>query len=145
MSENKYMSSGLYDGANGAFGNASFPPGRFILTGGQKRDITQAEELIAGYGCEYVIANVAHDSQGVLQSIGPSGAVHIIPIRPSRGEQHSYDEHLYRKRHLVECFFGKIKHYRRISSRFEKLASTYLGSLISLVLSYDFDGNVNTA
>ena len=41
----------------------------------------------------------------------------------------SYDEYIYRERHLVECLIGKIKHYRRIFSRFDKLASRYLGFL----------------
>jgi len=39
----------------------------------------------------------------------------------------AYDKHLYKERHLVECFIGKIKHYRRVFSRFEKLAKRYLG------------------
>jgi transposase len=45
-----------------------------------------------------------------------------------------YDEHLYQERHLVECFINKIKHYRPIFSRFEKLAQRYLG-LLSFVSS----------
>ncbi len=42
---------------------------------------------------------------------------------------HDYDHHLYKERHLVECFINKIKHYRRIFSRFDKLAQRYLGFL----------------
>ena len=40
-----------------------------------------------------------------------------------------YDEYLYRERHLVECFINKIKHYRHIFSRFDKLSSPFLGFL----------------
>jgi transposase len=40
-----------------------------------------------------------------------------------------YDEYLYQERHLIECFINKIKPYRRIFSRFEKLDSRYLGFL----------------
>ena len=47
----------------------------------------------------------------------------------NRKAQRDYDEHLYKERHLVECFIGKIKYYRRIFSRFEKLASRFLGFL----------------
>ena len=62
------------------------------------------------------------------------GAILHFPLnqytpRSTRKEQRAYDRHLYRERHLVECFIGKIKHYRRIFSRFEKLASRYLGFL----------------
>lgn len=46
--------------------------------------------------------------------------------------QRGYDRHLYRERHLVECFIGKIKQYRRVFSRFEKLSKNYLGFLSSV-------------
>lgn len=56
-----------------------------------------------------------------------SGAEPGIPPRANRREFYNYDAHLYRERHLVECFINPIKHYRRIFSRFEKLATRYLG------------------
>ena len=49
--------------------------------------------------------------------------------RSNRKAPADYDRHLYRERHLVECFIDKIKHYRRIFSRFEKLDTRYLGFL----------------
>ncbi len=104
-------------------------PLRFTLTGGQRHDITQAKELIADYECGHVIADKAYDSEEFLQSIIDRKAVPVIPPRSNRKETRSYDEHLYRERHLVECFIGKIKHYRRIFSRFEKLDTSYLGFL----------------
>ena len=104
-------------------------PLRFTLTGGQVHDITQAEALIADYLCENVIADKAYDSDDFIQLILDSGAVPVIPPKSNRKVSRQYDEHLYRERHLVECFIGKIKHYRRISSRFDKLSKTYLGFL----------------
>ena len=53
----------------------------------------------------------------------------VIPPRANRKEPRDYDEHLYRERHLIECLVNKIKWYRRIFSRFEKLAKRYLGFL----------------
>ena len=102
---------------------------RFTLTGGQCHDITQAEALIVFFECEYVIADRSYDSIDFLQIILDSGATPVIPPRANRKEQRDYDAWLYRERHLVECFIGKIKHYRRIFSRFEKLASRFLGFL----------------
>ena len=99
------------------------------MTGGQEHDVTQAAELISGIESEHVIADRAYDSNQFLGSIIRSGAVPVIPPRSNRREPHSYDEYLYRERHLVECFIGKIKHYRRIFSRFDKLANRYLGFL----------------
>lgn len=41
----------------------------------------------------------------------------------------AYDRHVYEERHLVECFFNKIKHYRRIFSRYEKTAKNFMAFL----------------
>ena len=104
-------------------------PLRFLLTGGQRHDITQAEDLIAGYEFERVIADRAYDSDDLLRRIAEQEAEAVIPLRKNRKEQRDYDKHLYKERHLVECFFNKIKHYRRLFSRFEKLDKRYLGFL----------------
>ena len=104
-------------------------PLRFTLTAGQQHDITQAEELIAGMESEHVITDRAYDSNQFRESIIGNGAIAVIPPRSNRRKPHSYDEYLYRERHLVECFIGKIKHYRHIFSRFDKLAHRYLGFL----------------
>ena len=104
-------------------------PLRFILTGGQQHDITQAEGLIEGYEGEYVLADKGYDSQGFRQHILEHGMTPVIPPRSNRKQPCDYDAHLYRERHLVECFINKIKHYRRIFSRFEKLDTRYLGFL----------------
>ena len=53
----------------------------------------------------------------------------VIPSRSNRKEPHTYDKYLYRERHLVECLIGKMKHYRRIFSRFDKLADRYMSFL----------------
>ena len=104
-------------------------PLRFRLTGGQEHDVTQAEALISGMESEYVIADRAYDSRQFRESIIDNGTTPVIPPRSNRRELPSYDEYLYRERHLVECFIGKIKHYRHIFSRFDKLANRYLGFL----------------
>lgn len=51
----------------------------------------------------------------------------VIPPRSNRKVKRLYDRHVYKERHLIECFFGKIKHYRRIFSRFEKTACHFMG------------------
>lgn len=50
------------------------------------------------------------------------GAEPVIPPKRNRKEQREYDTGLYKERHLVECFFNKLKHYRRCFSRFDKFA-----------------------
>src|ERR671914_1364397 len=104
-------------------------PLRFILTGGQSHDITQGPPLIAGYTYEHAIGDRAYDSDDFRQEILDTGGVPVIPPRARRKEPAQYDEYLYRERHLVECFINKIKHYRRIFSRFERLSQSYMGFL----------------
>ena len=104
-------------------------PLRFLLTGGERNDITQGEALIAGYTCTLVLADKGYDADTFLQVIREAGAVPVIPPRSHRNNLREYDTHLYRERHLVECFINKVKHYRHIFSRFDKLASRYLGFL----------------
>ncbi len=52
----------------------------------------------------------------------------LSPKRNRKVQRH-YDEHIYKERHLIECFFGKIKNFRRIFSRFDKTAEVFMGFL----------------
>jgi transposase len=99
------------------------------LTAGQCHDAPQAEALIEGYATQALIADKGYDSGPLIDVIEASGVEAIIPPRSNRKEQREYDKHLYKERHLVECFINKIKHYRRVFSRFEKLSKNYLGFL----------------
>lgn len=113
-----------------ALGNAL----RFVLTGGERHDSTQAATLIADFETQAVIADKGYDADEFLELIKEQGAEAVIPPRANRTEQREIDRHLYRERHLVECFINKLKHYRRVFSRFEKLAKNYL-SFIHFVSS----------
>ncbi|MEM7031971.1 MAG: IS5 family transposase [Chloroflexota bacterium] len=104
-------------------------PLRLILTAGQRSDFTQAVALIAGFAPELIIADKGYDSDEFRQAITTQQAVAVIPNKKSRIEPYDYDHHLYKERHLVECFINKLKHFRRCFSRFDKLASRYLGFL----------------
>ncbi len=66
-------------------------PLRFILTGGQKHDITQAEGFITDYAREYVIADKGYDSQGFREYILDQGMSPVIPPRSNRKELQAYD------------------------------------------------------
>jgi transposase len=104
-------------------------PLRFRLTGGQRHDITQAEALVADLEFERLIADRAYDDADFIEIILAAQTEVVIPPRRNRKEKREYDLHRYKERHLVECFINKIKHFRRIFSRFEKLAKRYLGFL----------------
>ncbi len=104
-------------------------PLRFRLTAGQRHDITQAEALVADLQFEHLIADRLYDAEDFLLVIMAVDAEVVILPRQSRKESREYDKIWYKEHHLAECFINKIKHYRRIFSRFEKLAKRYLGFL----------------
>lgn len=104
-------------------------PLKFILTPGQAHDITQAEKLIENIDSGNVLADKGYDSDDFLRFVEKQGCVPVIPPRKNRIEQRSYDKNLYKERHLIECFFGKIKHFRRVFSRFDKSSSSFMAFL----------------
>jgi len=104
-------------------------PLKFILTAGQRNDITQGENLIKNIEAQTIIADKGYDSNALINEIKKQGATPVIPPRRNRKVQREYDAHTYKERHLVECFIGKIKHFRRVFSRFDKMADTFLGFL----------------
>jgi transposase len=101
----------------------------FIVTGGECHESTQAEALLGEQVGDFVLGDRAFDSDDLIAFIIDHGAVPVIPPRKNRKEPRAYDTWRYRERALVECFFNKIKHFRHIFSRFDKLASRFLGFL----------------
>ena len=108
-----------------AWGN----PLRFLLTAGQCHDQTQADELVKDFDFEVFLADKGYDAKEFLERLKQRGAEIVVPSRSNRKEQRDYDKHVYRERHLVECFINKMKQYRRVFSRFEKLSKNYLSFL----------------
>ena len=82
--------------------------------------------LIAGLKAEYVLADRAYDADSLIALIKASGSGVVIPPKSNRLDQRDYDRHIYKERHLIECFFAKIKSFRRIATRYDKLASIFL-------------------
>ena len=104
-------------------------PLRFILTAGQRHDITQAQALLHGFDFERLIADRGYAAEDFIDFLLEHGIQAVIPPHQRAKVLREYDKWLYRERHLVECFINKIKHFRRIFSRFEKLDTSYLSFL----------------
>lgn len=104
-------------------------PLRLYLTGGQAHDAPRAKILLENFDFEAVIADRAYDSDDLIAYIESHEAQAVIPPRENRTESRATDWALYQVRHLVECFINKIKHYRRIFSRFEKYERRYMAFL----------------
>ncbi len=103
-----------------------------MVTEGQTSDYQKADDLISGFQADYVIADKGYDSDAFVLAINSTGAEAVIPPRSNRKEMRYYDEALYKERNLVERFFQKLKHYRRVATRYERLAKNYF-SMLTLV------------
>ena len=99
----------------------------FILTPGQAGDCPQAEPLLRPYSeIEAVLADKAYDSKDLVAYIESLKAEAVIPSRKNSKAPREIDEELYKERNKIERFFGRIKHYRRVATRYEKSACNYM-------------------
>jgi transposase len=116
--------------------NAQGTPVRFVLTGGERHDMSQAEALIAELSPHYVVADKGYDSDPLRAQIRRQGAKPVIPSR--RGFRcRRHDRTRYKLRNVVERFFNRIKHYRRVATRYDKTDRNYFGfvCLASLIVT----------
>jgi transposase len=101
-------------------------PTKLHLTEGERHDVTCAEILLDGAEPDYVIADKAYDSDAVRDRVRAAGAKPVIPTRSNRPKRR-IDRERYKLRNVVERFIGRIKHCRRVATRYDKLAVTFLG------------------
>lgn len=100
-----------------------------MLTAGQAHDTVAAPALLNGLKCRHVVADRGYDARSLLDLIRATGAKAHIPTQRDRLVQRSVDRHIYRQRNLIERYFNKLKHFRRIATRFDKLARNFLAAV----------------
>ncbi|MGH8032012.1 MAG: IS5 family transposase, partial [Luteimonas sp.] len=98
----------------------------FTLSPGQASDIGQAQPLLEAIPApNRVAADKADDADAFVAAIQAKGAEVVIPPKANRLVQRAYDRHHSKSRNLVERFFCRIKQFRRIATRYEKLAARF--------------------
>jgi len=83
--------------------------------------------LIEGLRADQVLADRAYDADSLHDLILEQGGEPVIPPRRHRRYQHRYDKIAYKNRWGVEGFFSRLKQWRRIATRYDKLAANFLG------------------
>lgn len=97
-----------------------------LISPGEAHDVTYADALLEGLEqCAVVIADKAYDADRVRAHIRARGAIPNIPNRSHRTRKSRWKKSLYRERNHVERFFNKLKQYRRIATRYDKLGATF--------------------
>lgn len=102
---------------------------RFILTGGNASDARSAIALLTDLPARHVIADKAYDGHAILDHIEANGAQPIIPQRTCMPRKRAFDPTKYKLRNRVERTIGKLKQFRRIATRYDRLPFNYLANL----------------
>ena len=104
-------------------------PLSFMVTGGQVHDSQVVEEILNTPRSPLAVtADKAYDSEKVRQQIRDEGALPVIPNRCTATKKAYCPKRFYRRRHKIENFFCRIKDWRRIATRYDKLARNFLAA-----------------
>ena len=105
----------------------------FLLTGANVSDLDQAKPLLRSHlrPGAHVIMDKGYDSDAIRAYVNQLGGVAVIALHPRRTILPPFDQHLYRERHRIENLFARLKAFRRIATRYEKL-HTYFAAMLSL-------------
>jgi transposase len=106
-------------------------PVRIVLSQGQSSDKTVAPVLIEGLKPHRdLVADRGYDARAIIDLVESRGGRAHIPTCRDRKVQRSVDHDLYRQRNLIERFFNKLKHFRRIATRYDKTARNFLAAVL---------------
>ena len=100
-----------------------------MLTPGQAHDLTCAEPLLERADPEALLGDKAYDADALLDALAKRQITPVIPPKASRKVPRACDFALYCERNLVERFFNKLKHFRAIATRYDKLARNFLAGV----------------
>jgi len=98
---------------------------RFILLPGQRFDTVGVPPLLDGIDFDGLIADKAFDSNSIIANLHERGAKIVISQHPRRAQPLLIDAEIYKWRHLIENFFGKLKEFKRIAMRADKTDQSF--------------------
>ena len=104
-------------------------PVSIIVTKGTTADCTQACALIEGLKAEHLLADRGYDSNSIINQAESQGMNVVIPPKKNRRVQRSYDEGLYRIRHLVKNAFLHIKRWRGLATRYARSVDLFVAAI----------------
>jgi len=102
-------------------------PVKLELSPGNESDVEHAPKLLENVRDAQILLDKGYDSDPLRERLRQQGCTPLIPPRKNRRAPRPYDKHTYKDRHLVENFFEKIKRFRRVATRYDKLAVNFMG------------------
>ena len=104
-------------------------PVEVMLTPGQAHDLTCAEPLLENVDPAALLGDKAFDADPFIDRLAQRGITPVIPPKANRKTPRRCDFALYCERNLIERFFNKLKHFRAIATRYDKLARNFLAGV----------------
>lgn len=102
----------------------------FALSSGEAHDLKGADVLLPQIKAPIVIADKAYDADARMRiPLMSAGKTAVIPYKRHRSQPGEHDKTLYKKRHLIENFFAKIKQYRAIATRYGKTKQNFIAAI----------------
>jgi len=104
-----------------------------LLSGGECHDAPIGRELIKGISSEdnhYLIMDKAYEDDATRKLAVKQGFKPVVPPKSNRKEPWEYDKEVYKNRNEVERFFLRIKRFRKVFTRYDKLDVVYMGVLL---------------
>ena len=118
-----------------------------ILSGGQEGDAPVGEEMLAEVLARQEVKAVGGDrayaSDAIRAMIAAAGKEAVIPPRSNRVNPPDYDKQKYKQRNKAERLFCKLKGYRAVATRYDKLAAMFLGGVLATLLAVSLKCIVN--
>lgn len=105
-------------------------PVRIIVAPGHRGDVLHGAALVDDLGAAHVIADRAYDADHFRATIAAMKAKAVIPSRPDRSSRIPCDFRLYRERNVVERLIGRLKNFRRVATRYERVLAFYRGFIL---------------
>jgi transposase len=101
-----------------------------LLTGGEAHDCPVAERLIRRVkSAKRMLGDKAYDSSELREELDERGTRPVIPNRSNRKQPFRVSKRLYKLRWRIEAAFNRLKDFRRIATRYDRLARNYLASV----------------
>jgi transposase len=109
------------------------------LTPGQQHAVTVAEAVLHAVPEECpvkaAVMDKAYDSDAIRKTLRDEGSKAVIPSKTNRVKPIAHDKKLYRRRNCVERWVGKLKQFRAVATRYDKLACTFM-AIVHLVAAF---------
>ncbi|MGV3657290.1 MAG: IS5 family transposase [Chitinophagaceae bacterium] len=117
---------------------------KILVSQGHRADLGYADELLENLHPKVVVADRGYDFDIVISTIEQLGAKAVIPCKSNRKVQRRTNWKIYKSRNIIERYINKLKHFRRVATRYDKTDANYMSFVFVAASVINFKTTVNT-